>query len=143
MATYWRLLRQSSCGPLSPSYCCRHGALPSQLIASVATANSSTTRSGVQKRDRPTSACRPIGPPTIRLTDATSGSDHVGMSRGKGSVTTHLPAPAPPTYSTERAQALADRHILQPSGDGPVPGQHVVHARQRQRAALDEHPPGH
>jgi hypothetical protein len=46
----------------------------------------------VQKRDRPTSACRPRGPPTIRLTDATSGSDHVGMSRGKGSVTTHLPS---------------------------------------------------
>ena len=136
MATYWRLLRQSSCGPPSPSYCCRQGALPSQPSASVSAANSSITRNGVQKRDRPISACLPSGPPTIRLVDATSGSDHDGTSRGCGAVTARSHDTSRHrhrsrnVFSTERGQPLADRRVLQPRGYGAVAGQDVVDARR-------------
>ncbi|GAA5144606.1 hypothetical protein GCM10023321_01260 [Pseudonocardia eucalypti] len=59
-----------------------HGALTNQPSANTSTAYSSTTRSGVQNRARPTRACRPNGPPNGALADAAIGSVQLGTTRG-------------------------------------------------------------
>jgi hypothetical protein len=96
------------------TYCAEHGDLPSHDSASTATAMSSTTRSGVQNRARPRSACRPSGPPIARLAAVASGSVQVGDRARRpvrppsgGGAARHSPSLPPPASSSGRRAAPA------------------------------------
>src|SRR5215218_8914476 len=58
-----------------------HGACLSQARASANTAKARQMRSGVQKRARPVTACRPHGPPKASLACRTTGSTQLGTTR--------------------------------------------------------------
>ena len=85
------------------------GACLIQASASTNVVNSRQTRSGVQNRARPITACRPHGPPTASLAWATTGSAQDGTTRSGGG------------GSATRARSPGHRDTSGPSAgaDGP------------------------